>query len=467
MKKRILCVLSGLLALYGSARAQENLYNDSTEFVYESKMVVDTALVTQVGNAYAQHHLGLLTAERDALQTERQTLQTIMAMGEKDVLTEANGTLALYTSLLEELKAGGERSQDFVQRGYWRDARNEGKVNILGMPKNMNTTLEKELEKAEKQLTKKQRTYPAVANYAKFLSEQHSTQLRILEQQIRHFEGANPFRMYEDSIGNRQYPKREIQVQVKNKYYRPALFQPNYNESQLNEVDAAIQKRGWEWIDTDEHKRVSESYPISYTYDKYESHPAYKVVSSGQGRGCVYDQEGGLVFVPSETRNNKEELKKILLNLAYQKDYKDNKYDILKEDKDVQYAIVNRLGLSKDNDARVAGIMAKGLEAGLRSEYGTLSQRIQAERQKDQLAKSLLSQALRMMNDTADKFLEQLKKDHSEDYEYIYRIERASDTSFIIHYTTKEMKPFCDVRIGYQGTKPYECDWKIDEITSF
>ena len=74
---------------------------------------------------------------------------------------------------------------------------------------------------------------------------------------------------------------------------------------------------------------------------------------------------------------------------------------------------------------------------------------------------------LRRSNDTARNFLKQLEKDHADDYSYIYKIERLSNVSFKVHFVTKDIKPKCDVVITYYQTKPFACDWIIDDIVQY
>ena len=461
MKKRMLFAMLIVVPALCPAQTDDNAFNDSTEYVFQPKTVIDTALVEAVGRAYNDYHLTLLNGRINTMKQESQTLKAIAALEEKEPLSADNGTLTLYTSLLEELKSGSERSSAFVRHGYWRNTSNT-KTNILGMPKGMNATLEEELTKAEKQLTKKQRTYPTIVNYAKWLDKENAGKLRLLEREAGHFNNGFLFNAYRDSMGNNDYPQRVIHIKVKNEYYRPSLMQPYYNYGKLDKIDERLQERGWEWIDKDEHTSASESYPISYSYQKYESHPEYKVVY------CVFDAEGKLVRVPSMNRGFvSDHIEKILLNLDYRKDYADNKYDIKKEDKDVQYVIVNKLGLSSDNEARIYGAMAKAYGAAFNAEYGNLSQKIKAGQQKKEAEKVVLQQIFRMMNDTADKFLEQLKKDHEGDYKYIYKIERLTDVSFKIHFVTKDVKPRCGVVVSFHGTGPYKCDWQIDDISRY
>ena len=52
---------------------------------------------------------------------------------------------------------------------------------------------------------------------------------------------------------------------------------------------------GWEWIDKEESEDVFEAYPLRLSYNKYKSHPLYRVI-------------GDEIF------NGKEQLKRIMLH---------------------------------------------------------------------------------------------------------------------------------------------------------
>ena len=151
--------------------------------------------------------------------------------------------------------------------------------------------------------------------------------------------------------------------------------------------------------------------------------------------------------------------------LEYRNDYANNKYNIKKEDKDVQYAIVNKLGLSKESVNKRMNAIENGMKGGMLYKYShNWQESIKGYIQRDKAAKQMVSEIFRLMNDTAIKYLDQLKKDHEEDFKYIYKIERLSNVSFKVKFVTKDLQPRCDVIITYYQVKPFSCDWRIDEI---
>ena len=154
--------------------------------------------------------------------------------------------------------------------------------------------------------------------------------------------------------------------------------------------------------------------------------------------------------------------------MEYRNDYANNKYNIKSEGKDVQYAIVNKLGISDESKKHMARAIAKGTEGGLIFRYSySWNESIKGYIQRDNAARQMTGEMLRMMNDTAHNFLDQLKKDHEEDYKYIYKIERLTDVSFKVRFVTNELKPRCDVVITYYQVKPFLCDWQIDSIVKY
>ena len=112
--------------------------------------------------------------------------------------------------------------------------------------------------------------------------------------------------------------------------------------------------------------------------------------------------------------------------------------------------------------------MEKGMEGGLLYKYSySWEESIKGYIQRDKSANQMVGEMLRMMNDTALNFLDQLKKDHEEDFNYIYKIERLSNVSFRVKFVTKDFKPRCDVIISYYQVKPFLCDWQIDNIVKY
>lgn len=67
------------------------------------------------------------------------------------------------------------------------------------------------------------------------------------------------------------------------------------------------------------------------------------------------------------------------------------------------------------------------------------------------------NQALRYSDSVGKKYIEQLEKDHAEEFGYVYMIVRLSNVSFQVVYINKEtLEPsYCAVITYKTGEKPY------------
>lgn len=238
----------------------------------------------------------------------------------------------------------------------------------------------REKEKAEKQLVKKQLTHPVIMTYVKWIHSKCKSDIKHIEEQIiKDDKESNVFYWYYQSEKTREYPQKQIFVSVKNENYRPNLLfnkQGYRGYDYVDKLDIRLQQRGWEWVEenngrTEQH----ESYPYEYSYYSYDAHPEYRLVNmTNRGDFALFDKDGNFVRFPYLSHENiirwhNPNLIETLLMLEYRKDYVNNKYNIKKEDQDVQYAIVNKLGFSKESDARMAKAISKGMEGSLLFKY--------------------------------------------------------------------------------------------------
>ena len=445
--------------------------NDSVAFLQVPKMVVDTAKVEEVSMTFVKKQKENLTMRKDSLLKDVDVMNIIINMDKKDKLSDENGTMAIYSQLFEELKGNAERAVTFqftkpIYGGatpQWQVQYNQQKENI------------------EKMLIKKQQTHPVVVEYVKWVRKSYLEDIDGIESDISSFDQKDIFWLYYRSEGNKDYPQKQVFVTVMNKNYRPNILLETWkysNYDKIDEIDLKQQKRGWEWIDKyDSGPDKQEYYPYEYRYSSYQEHPEYRLVSMrnnvSNDSQALFDTEGNLVRFPYLSHNDvlrwhRPNLIDALLLVAYRNDYVNNKYDIKKEGKEVQYAIVNKLGLSNESNKRMAKAMAKGIEGGLLYKYSySWEESIKGYVQRDKAANQVVGEMFRMMNDTALNFLDQIKKDHEEDYKYIYKIERVSNVSFKVKFVTKDLKPKCDVVITYFQVKPFLCDWQIDDIVNY
>lgn len=142
---------------------------------------------------------------------------------------------------------------------------------------------------------------------------------------------------------------------------------------------------GWEWIDREESEDVFEAYPLRLSYNKYKSHPQYRVIGNE-----VYNGKGQLVRVvnifDSNQRPISQRVTDELLRQTYINDYKANKYNIRKENQNVQNYVKQELKLIKS------------------SRFYWSKEGV--------------------------GYLQQLNLDHADDFDILLKIERLNDTSF-------------------------------------
>ena len=104
---------------------------------------------------------------------------------------------------------------------------------------------------------------------------------------------------------------------------------------------------GWEWIDNEKAEYVFETYPLRMSYNKYLSHPQYRVFNDE-----VYNGNGQIVRVISILESNcnprgalRAPITDELLRQTYINDYKTNKYNFKKENQIAQNYVKKELKL--------------------------------------------------------------------------------------------------------------------------
>lgn len=142
---------------------------------------------------------------------------------------------------------------------------------------------------------------------------------------------------------------------------------------------------GWEWIDKEDSEDVFETYPLRLSYNKYKSHPQYRVIGEE-----VYNGKGQLVRVAnifgSNQRSISQRVTNELLRQTYINDYKTNKYNFKKESQNAQNYVKQELKLIKSSRFYWS-------KEGVR-------------------------------------YLQQLNLDHADDFDILLKIERLNETSF-------------------------------------
>ena len=78
-------------------------------------------------------------------------------------------------------------------------------------------------------------------------------------------------------------------------------------------------------------------------------------------------------------------------------------------------------------------------------------------------------EALKYKDSLGEKYIEQLREDHSDEIGYVYMIERISNVSFRIIYINKEsLQPsHCAIVTYRTGNKPYTTMFSVKLINEF
>ena len=243
-------------------------------------------------------------------------------------------------------------------------------------------------------------------------------------------------------------------------------------KEQIDELDYKKQLIGWEWWATKDYEKKYTAYPTTLHYRQYSSHPQYMVVDNR-----VFDKEGNLIAQTTLLRSNEQILKGLkeqMLKEIYIKDYKDNKYDILKASVEIQERVKRRLGLpSQTVDSKKAEknrkIIADYYEKKevARRSRGTNKQ-AQAEKEAEQAAlKSGLLFLEAMMDknsNAANEFVDQLKEDHRNDLYTIYEIARVNEKAFKVIFLNKDDKSSYTGLITVEQTGMFKCQYKYELI---
>lgn len=230
----------------------------------------------------------------------------------------------------------------------------------------------------------------------------------------------------------------------------PELRSEHYDDPKwLDNLDKTLQSKDYEWLNAATFTEKVEKYPLDITYRLYEGHPTYRVINN-----YIYDTKGNLLRVICFTRKMiNSELMKNAKKLVYAQDYKSNKHGIAQASSNTHYALKNRLGLSNEAGKKVAKQIEKALISGL-SSY-TYKQKKEAEVQSSIAELSLLNETLRLDDEQAGLYLEQLKLDHQKDFKYLYEISRKSDTEFKLTFLNDTGKASYSFVIGFSNIKPY------------
>lgn len=250
---------------------------------------------------------------------------------------------------------------------------------------------------------------------------------------------------------------KKITVSMPNPFYRGRRYS---DSNYLDELDKPQQRKGWDYLYTHKCKTHSDSYPEEIDYLVYDTVPYYRVTYTKENSYYylkeVYDSQGKLIYVPSLSReSNNSELKDVR-RLVYFKDYINNKYNIKSQSKETQKYIQLRLcrenGFEKTAVEAFGAVFASALVDATANEL--LSPR-DAYAVRKEAKENFVTTVYR--DETGEKYLKQLEKDHATEFGYVYIIERLTNVSFrVIYLNSQTLKPsYCAVVTYRTGDKPY------------
>lgn len=244
---------------------------------------------------------------------------------------------------------------------------------------------------------------------------------------------------------------------VDNPFYRGNYYD---NSDALDSLEVYQQRRGWEFLYNSSRKKVTQRYPYQISYYQYAEHQEYRVLYSsslvvGSRLTGVYDVNGSLVYVPSLTRGDREVFVEVE-RLVYQRDYKNNKYDVATRSnaktKKFLNMVLNRPHGFKKSTKEAFDVALTNVGDAIGSLFGK-------EPSKTPDSKSFSD----YWNDEGRNYIAQLEIDHKTELEYVYIIQRLTDMSFQIVYVNSETKvPSICARVTYKtGEEPFTSDYSV------
>ncbi len=250
----------------------------------------------------------------------------------------------------------------------------------------------------------------------------------------------------------RPLPLKTVTIQVANPYNRQRAFD---DPQKLDMLDRANQRK-WDWIGTGSYEEVTSPAPYYLPLKVYNGHSQYRIYDN-----YMFDENGNLVGVISCQRDDiTSDMKNEIYRKLYVMDYQNNKYDIKSLSADTQYAIRNSLGLSSESaqasEEHMSDLLSAGAEYLFTEDDDLIYDGLNA------LFEMALEDA-RMNDEDAKMFLERIKKDHEDDLDYIYRIDRTGDKSFAVMFLDSDKKSTYTLYLKYYTSEPYvvRTTWSI------
>lgn len=256
-------------------------------------------------------------------------------------------------------------------------------------------------------------------------------------------------------------PMKQITIKVENPNYRGYHYDDYYTLNKI-EQDRLLGEYSFVLSDGGVHKK--ETYPIEVSYLRFPQLPNHKVIDNY----CmeIYDNNGQLAYVPILKRQSNTELipkliSKEIMRLVYLQDYQNNKYNIRSANQNthnfLSLWIGRKHGLSK-SASELDELNTEGYFRGMGGLLGT-----NATRANEARCREIIAQTERYKDDAGERYLKQLEFDHTDDFAYIYAIERLSDISFEIIYLNKtSLQPsVCAIVTFSTGGIPYTSTFTV------
>ena len=445
IKESMLLLAATLITLSVSAQTDE-LWLDR----YENKYVIDTLAADSIEAAKnAAYNAERRERERREYVTPfEKKIATIDQMVE---IVEKSKSKSLAEKLLETAAGVNENN---LYRGLF--------ANYMITFANDKKVTTKDRSKLEKGRIPKD-----------FIERVLQPQKDSLQNDISKFEPSPDIKKYDWRSMPRSFdiPKKQVQIhtRIPNPDCRDNYFNGNFEPSKYvyrNNWDEAQQSTGWEWVNEKEMEYNEVFYPEHLEYYTHFSHPEYRFVRNKKMHFDLfaYDEIGKLIRV-SNVLGDKipYDLKDVVMGVICKGDFLANKYDINKADKKTLVALRIRFGITKGVDERYEkykNIYAASIYSMMFAT--TLKEYRSALAKRDEAMKVLQEYVYKTIDGHADRYIEQLKKDHSEDLKYLYKIERIDNTTFKIYYLNDKLECGCIVLMKWFSSDPYNSGYEIE-----
>lgn len=277
---------------------------------------------------------------------------------------------------------------------------------------------------------------------------------------------------WQEWLKKEDIPYKEIQVSKTNPNYRGLHYN---NIENLDTLDYNEQNVGWEFLDNSKGMYHEDSYPQQVKYYVFNEIPNYKVLEGDSKIKYVYDNNGNLNYVQKLMRQTNYKEFEEIKRLVYLKDYKNNKYNIKSQPRETLQFLEKTLSTPNE----VTNLKYKKQKFLLESAIvmdsyfkaaGYLGP-ILSKPYSKMLASS--DKMKRMKKDAKGidgiglRYIEQLEKDHENDFGYVYIIDRISNTSFrVVYLNAQTLIPSYCAEISYStGQKPYTTSYSTRLIS--